>query len=95
MKDWILGVIVKWLLGMITSGTIEAVADKIKALVIPFIRSYKQDLFTRLKAEAAATSTPLDDAWIAWLDALLDAFLPDNPKTLADLPARPDTPMVA
>lgn len=91
MKDWILGLIVKWLLGMISSGAIEDIAQKIKGLVVPFIRSYKAEIFARLKKEAAKTSTQLDDAWIEWLDALLDALLPDCPKTLADLPARPDT----
>lgn len=91
MKDWILGMIVKWLLAMISNGTIETIVAGIKGYVVPLVRKHKDELFARLKKEAAETETKVDDAWYAWLDALIDAFLPDCPKTLADVPARPDT----
>jgi hypothetical protein len=77
MKDWLLGLIVKWILSEVANGGAEKLADKLKSVALPWLDKQRDELFVRLKREAAATSTPIDDAVIKALEVFLDALIPD------------------
>lgn len=77
MKEWLLGLIVKWILSEVANGGADKLAEKLKALALPWLNKQKDEILDRLKKEAAATSTPIDDAVIKALDVFLDALIPD------------------
>lgn len=76
MKDWLLGIIVKWILDQVANGGAENLVERLRKIVVPWVRHYKEELVTRLKKEAAETATPLDDAVIKALDSVLEAIIP-------------------
>lgn len=77
IKDWILSALVRLILDQIKNGGIEKLADQVEKLVVPAIRNWKKDIFARLKTEAAATGTPLDDAIVEALDLFFEELIPD------------------
>jgi hypothetical protein len=90
VMDWLVNMIVKWILEQVKNGTIEAIADKAKAVVLPWLRDRKDELIARLKEEARKTGTPIDDAFVDWIDIFIEAWIPDSPVTLAQVPPLPE-----
>lgn len=80
MKDFLIGIIVKWILNEVTSGGAEKLAEKLKAVALPWIDAQRDELIARLKREAQATSTPVDDAVIRALEAFLAEIIPNYVK---------------
>lgn len=76
--DWI----INWLINNLTEDMIKEWVDKLKQWLLPLISQYKTEVFTKLRAAAADTATQLDDKAVDALEMLVDAFLPDSPKTL-------------
>lgn len=77
MKDWLLSLVVNFLLDQIKNGGVEKLAEKVENLVVPAIRDWKHEIFDRLKAQAAATGTPLDDAVVEAFDVFFEALIPN------------------
>jgi hypothetical protein len=90
LMEWLLNLIVKWILDQVKNGTIEAIADKAKSIVLPWLRSRKDELIAKLKEEAQKTGTPIDDALVDWIDIFIEAWIPDSPVTLAQVPPLPE-----
>lgn len=77
MKDWLLGLIVKWILSEVANGGAEKLAEKLKSVALPWLDKQRDDLFLRLKKEAALTATPIDDAVVKALEVFLAQLIPD------------------
>ena len=45
MKEWLLGLIVRFIVEQIRNGGIESLAEKLQAIVIPTVRKYKDEIF--------------------------------------------------
>jgi hypothetical protein len=76
MKEWLLNLIVEFILKAISDDKIQDLASQIKSVMIPFLREQKDALISRLMQKAAATNTPIDDAVYHALDVFLDSFIP-------------------
>jgi hypothetical protein len=87
MKEWLLGLVVRFIVEQIRNGGIEALAEKLQAIVIPTVRKYKDEIFERLKAEAAADGDPngLNDSVVEALDLFFDALIPNCSQCLASV----------
>lgn len=82
MWKWILAKVVEWAVSNLTEEFIKEWADKLKNIVIPWLRLKKDELMVELRAKAADTTTPLDDLAVEAADKFLEALLPDNPETV-------------
>lgn len=82
MKDFLLKLLVKYLLDYLSKENMEKVVEYLKAWGLPKLRKWKDELIAMLKAEAAKTGHKLDDAAVDALENLLEALLPDNAKHL-------------
>lgn len=76
-KEWVIGLIIDWILDQVANGGADALADKLKHMVLPWIHKEKDELFVRLKQEALKTGTPLDDAVVKALEVFTEALIPD------------------
>jgi len=75
MKEWIVKLIVQWLLANLTEDNLKEWADKAKAWLKPLVQQYKADIMAFLKAEAAKTDTPIDDKIVNGADKFMDYIL--------------------
>ena len=86
MKDWvykfIMPYVVKLILENATEEKIKEFLNNLKSKYIPRIRVEKDKYIAELRAKAKATPGKLDDAGVTLLDNILEAFLPDNTRTL-------------
>ncbi|WP_324964994.1 hypothetical protein [Oligoflexus sp.] len=77
MKEFFMGLIVKWILSEVAQGGAEKLAQKLKEIAIPWIDTQRDELIARLKREAALTSTPIDDAVVRAVELFLGQLIPD------------------
>jgi hypothetical protein len=82
MGDWVKRYVIDYLLLQLSQDKLEEWAGVIKGKALPYLYRKKEELLNDLKAEAAATDTPIDDALVEALDKFLDAFFPDNSSHL-------------
>lgn len=78
MKEWILNFLIEMILKAISDDKIEALAEKTKDFLIPFMQVQKDALISGLMAKAAATDTEIDDAVYHALSVFLDSFIPSE-----------------
>ena len=82
MQNWIVKILVEWLVNNLTAERIKEWSDQAKNFVLPWLRATKDKLIASLKAEAQKTDNSLDDSLVDALDSFLEAFLFDNPTHL-------------
>ena len=78
LREVILNFVVNFILNQIKSGGIQRLACSFQEFVIPEIQSFKQDVFARLKARAAADGNPegVNDAVVQAADLFFEALIP-------------------
>lgn len=82
MQQWLIKVLLGWLVNNLTEEKIKKWADMAKNVVIPWIRQMKDSLIAGLKNAVPDGSNPLILQAVDAFDVFLEAFLPDNPTTL-------------
>jgi hypothetical protein len=85
MKDWLIGIVVEFLLKQLTQKNVEKLANQIQCFLVPVVRAQKDEIIAKLKAKAKETATPIDDAAYLALDVFFEAFLPDTSQCFLNL----------
>jgi len=80
--DWVVQKLVAWLIANLTEEMITEWADKLKAIMVPWIRTKAHQIIADLRVAAADSATPVDDLAVDAFEKFLDAMLPDNPGVL-------------
>jgi len=75
MQNWIVKLIVGWLIDNLTEEKVKEWTDQFKQWILPHILSYKNEIFQKLHEAAADTSTELDDAAVKALEMIVDQFI--------------------
>lgn len=82
MNNVILKFTADYLVKALTATKVTEWAGLVKGVMLPIIKSHKDELLTYLKKKASDTSNTLDDAAVQAFEDFLDAFMPDTPKHL-------------
>lgn len=75
MQNWIIKLIVSWLIDNLTEEKVKEWTDAFKQWVLPIILKYKSEVFAKLHEAAADTETELDDAAVRALEMIVDQFI--------------------
>lgn len=87
MPSWLESLLIKLVLDGIKSGGIHKVAEKIEHWIVPYLRFQKQAFIAKVqKAAVPVLGAELAAETAEALSILLDAFMPDCPTCLADVP---------
>lgn len=82
-KDWIISLIVNFILEQIRNGGVKQMAERLENVVQPIVMKWKQEVIERLKADAAATKdTKLDDTIVQAVDVFLEALITSSSRAV-------------
>ena len=75
MKQWIVELLVKWLIDNLTEDKVKEWTDKFKQWAMPYLVSYKDEIFAKLEAAVQDTENQLDDAAVSALKMVVEQFI--------------------
>ena len=75
MKQWIIEMIVKYLIENLTDEKIKEWTDKFNNWAKPYLLDWKVEIFQKLRSAAADTATPLDNMAVDALEKIVDQYL--------------------
>lgn len=83
MKEWLIRLIVSYLIQHLTPENIKEWADQLKQKVYPWIlnlaREWKDEVILKLREAAQDTENQIDDAIVDAFERFLDELLPVAP----------------
>lgn len=85
MKNAIIGWIAQWIANNITEEDMKRWIATFQAYVMPKLREWRDLLIATLRDLEKDANNPLVSTAVDLVEKFLEALLPDNPTTLADV----------